>query len=47
MYYTDIFCKSSIYILKSENTFFFYYSEYKIRTLYLIFKYIFLESNPL
>lgn len=23
MYYTDIFCKSSIYILKSENTIFF------------------------
>lgn len=33
--------------LRVKTRFFFYYSEYKIRTLYLIFKYIFLESNPL
>lgn len=57
MYYADIFCErtkwkprimnSSIYILKSGNTHFFYYSAYKIRALCLIFKYIFLEFNPL
>lgn len=58
MYDADILCEkgkwrsqimsSSIYVLKSGNSFFFLnYSAYNTRAFCLIFKYIFLEFNPL